>query len=159
MSHAATIMHIVWIKILVMTFKYQVEIERFVSQGAELPALHAITDKESFRYVFADSTQQNHIPPHKLHPNRLEQQIKKGKVDLSGFALSNLETEIQAMAFYQYLHKTCKNVRKQIGDSLSFGVLTKTDGQITDTDVNGHFDLYESDVCDLNQTFKIVKPL
>lgn len=142
-----------------MAFKYQVEIDHFVSQGAELPALHAITDKESFRYVFANSAQQNHIPPHKLHPNRLEQQIKIGKVDLSGFALSNLETEKHAMAFYQYLLKNCKNARKQIGDSLSYGVLTKTDGLITDTDVNGHFDLYESDVCDLNQTFKIVKPL
>lgn len=65
-----------------MAFKYQVEIDHFVSQGAELPALHAITDKESFRYVFANSAQQNHIPPHKLHPNRLEQQIKIGKVDL-----------------------------------------------------------------------------
>ena len=48
-----------------MTLKYQVEIDHFVSQGAELPALHVITDKESFRYVFANSAQQNHIPPHK----------------------------------------------------------------------------------------------
>lgn len=142
-----------------MEFKYQVEIDNFISQGAELPVLHMITDKEAFRYVFANSIQQNHIPPHKLHPNRLEQQIKVGKVDLSGFALSNLETEEQAMAFYKYLHKICKNARKQIGDSLSYGILTKTDGLITDTDVYGHFDLYESDVCDLSQTFKIVKPL
>lgn len=142
-----------------MLFKYQVEIDHFVRQGAVLPKLHVITDKESFRYVFANSAQQNHIPPHKLHPNRLEQQINTGKVNLSGFALSNLETEKQAMEFYQYLHKICKNARKQIGDSLSYGVLTIIDGLITDTDVHGHFDLYESDVCDLNQTFKIVKSL
>lgn len=142
-----------------MRLKYQVEIDHYVDQGAELPALHVITDKEAFRYVFANSTQQNNIPPHKLHPNRLEQQIKMGKVDLSGFALSNLETEEQAIAFYKFLHKICKNARKQIGDSLSYGVLTKKDGLITSTDVNGHFDLYESDTCDLNQTFKIVKSL
>lgn len=142
-----------------MTFKYQVEIDHYVSQGTKLPVLHVITDKEAFRYVFANAVHFNHIPPHKLHPNRLNQQIKIGKVDLSGFALSNLETEKQAIAFYQYLHKNCKNARKQIGDSLSYGVLTKTDGLITDTDVNGHFDLYESDICNLNKTFKIVKPL
>lgn len=142
-----------------MNLKYQKEIDYFVSQGSELSTLHMITGKEAFRYVFAEADQQNHIPPHKLHPNRLEQQIKMGKVDLSGFALSNLETERQAMAFYRYLHKICKNVRKQIGDSLSYGVLTKADGLITVTDVNGHFDLYESDVCDLSKTFKIVKSL
>lgn len=142
-----------------MNLKYQDEIEYFVGQGAELPALHILTEKEAFRYVFADATQLNHIPPHKLHPNRLEQQIKMGRVDVGGFALSNLETEGQAMAFYRYLHKICKNVRKQIGDSLSFGVLTQKDGLITDTDTNGHFDLYESDTCDLSQTFTIVKSL
>lgn len=142
-----------------MTFKYQVEIDRFIEQGAELPALHTIMDKEAFRFVFADAAQQNHIPPHKLHPNRLKQQIKSRKVDLSGFALSNLETERQAIDFYNYLRKNFKNVRKQIGDSLSFGTLAQTDGLITDTDTKGHFDLYESDSCDLSQTFTIVKSL
>ena len=142
-----------------MTFKYQKEINYFTNQGAKMPILKAISNKEAFRYVFAENIHNNHIPPHKLHPNRLEQQIKKGKVDLSGFALSNLETERQALAFYEFLRKTCKNVRKQIGDSLSFGNLTQEDGLITETDINGHFDLYESDSCDLSQNFTIVKSL
>lgn len=54
-----------------MNLKYQNEINKYVSLGAELPALHLIVNKESFRYVFADEIQKNHIPPHKLHPNRL----------------------------------------------------------------------------------------
>ena len=74
-----------------MNLKYQNEINKYVSLGAELPELHLIVNKESFRYVFADKIQKNHIPPHKLHPNRLNQQIKSGRVDISGFALSNLE--------------------------------------------------------------------
>lgn len=142
-----------------MVLKYQDEINYFISQSSKLPALYMIKSKEAFRYVFAEMAGQNHLPPHKLHPNRLEQQIKMDKVDLSGFALSNLETEGQAMAFYDYLHRICKNVHKQIGDSLSFGILTQTDGLITDTDANGHFDLYESETCDLSQTFSIVKSL
>lgn len=142
-----------------MNLKYQNEINKYVSLGAELPALHLIVNKESFRYVFADEIQKNHIPPHKLHPNRLNQQIKSGRVDISGFALSNLETEKQAIAFYNYLKKNCRNIRKQIGDSLSHGILTQNDGLISDTDTNGHFYLYESDNCDLSQTFTIFKSL
>lgn len=37
-----------------MNLKYQNEINKYVSLGAELPALHLIVNKESFRYVFAD---------------------------------------------------------------------------------------------------------
>ena len=82
-----------------MLFKYQVEIDHFVRQGAVLPELHVITDKESFRYVFANSAQQNHIPPHKLHPNRLEQQINTGKVNLT-----------QLLPFELFSKKFCLNI-------------------------------------------------
>ena len=39
-----------------MNFKYQGEIDFFVSQESGLPALHEITNKNAFRYVFAEET-------------------------------------------------------------------------------------------------------
>lgn len=142
-----------------MKYKYQTELDFYIKQGAIMPPLHSPKVKEAYRFVFANEPQKNHIPPHKLHPNRLMQQIKNGNVDLSGFALSNLETVKEACAFYRYLGRICKNVKKQIGDTLSYGVIDFNDGMITQTDSNGHFDLYESDSCDLNSTFKEIRPL
>lgn len=142
-----------------MRFKYQKELDFFIENGYQLPKLFLPSSKEAYRYVFSKDIQNNHIPPHKLHPSRLEQQIKDGNVDLSGYALSNFETLNQAATFYGYLRKSCKNVKKQIGDSLSFGVLKSKDGMITFSESSGLFDLYESEVCDLNTTFNIIKAL
>lgn len=64
--------------------------------------------------LFLRKKSKNHLPPHKLHPNRLNQQIKCGNIDISGFALSNLESLEQANAFYHYLQKVCKNVKKRL---------------------------------------------
>lgn len=142
-----------------MRFKYQKELDFFIENGCQLPKLFLPSSKEAYRFVFSKDIQKNHIPPHKLHPNRLELQIRDGNVDLSGYALSNFETLNQAATFYRYLRKSCKNVKKQIGDSLSFGVLNSKDGMITFSDSSGHFDLYESEVCDLKTTFNIIKAL
>lgn len=142
-----------------MKYKYQNELDYYIQQGALIPALHDPKVKEAYRYVFANEPQKNHLPPHKLHPNRLLQQIKNGNVDLSGFALSNLETKKEASAFYRYLCKICKNAKKQIGDSMSYGIINSGDGMITSTDSYGHFDLYESDSCDLASSFKIIQAL
>lgn len=142
-----------------MRLKYQKELDFFIENGYQLPKLFLPSSKEAYRYVFSKDIQNNHIPPHKLHPSRLKQQIKDENVDLSGYALSNFETLNQAVTFYRYLRKSCKNVKKQIGDSLSFGVLKSKDGMITFSDSSGLFDLYESEVCDLNTTFNIIKAL
>ena len=82
-----------------MEFKYQKDLEFCLQHGAKMPQLGVPDDKESFRFVFAEDKQNSHIPPHKLHPNRLKQQIDSGNIDISGFALSNLETLEQANAF------------------------------------------------------------
>lgn len=142
-----------------MVFKYQQELDFCIKQGCKLPLLHALESQRAFRFVFSDDSRSNHVPPHKLHPNRLKQQINVGRVDISGFALSNLETEDKAIEFYDFLRNNCPNIKKQIGDSLSSGTLVHTDGMITDADSKGHFDLYESDTCDLSQTFTIIKSL
>lgn len=142
-----------------MRFKYQKELDFFIGNGYQLPKLFLPRSKKAYRYVFSKDIQNNHIPPHKLHPSRLEQQIKDGNVDLSGYALSNFETLEQAIDFYRYLRKFCKNANKQIGDSLSFGVLESKDGMITMSDKKGYFDLYESEICELNTTFNVIRAL
>lgn len=142
-----------------MEFKYKDDLNSLVGQGYKMPPLYDIELKEAYRFVFEKDIDKNHIPPYKLQPNRLKQQIKKENVKTSGFALSNFESEEKAVAFYDYLCRVCRNVRKQIGDSLSYGVLDSTDGKITDVDAKGHFDLYEFYTCDLSTKFNIVRPL
>ena len=142
-----------------MKFKYQKELDHYIGLGYELPSLNTIESKESFRFVFAESPDKNHIPPYLLQPSRLNQQIKKGSVDVRGFALSNLESEEKAIEFYRKLRKHCKNIEKSIGDSLSSGVLHSTDGMITEVDSNGHFDLFEFEACNLCDTFNVIKQL
>ena len=58
-----------------------------------------------------------------------------------------------------YTQKAFKNVPLTIGDSLSEGELTNEEGQRTEISNNGHFDFYEYEGCDLNQTFQITKKL
>lgn len=142
-----------------MKFKYQKELEYFAAQGAKYPQLFVPNQKDAYRFAFAEDWSRSFIPPHKLHPNRLKPQIEKGQVELDGFALSNLETLDKANAFYSYLKKICKNARKQIGDSISYGIINIENGMVTSADSKGHFDLYESETCDLSTSFKIIKTL
>lgn len=74
-------------------------------------------------------------------------------------ALSCFTTLEKAEAFYSNLRKAFRNVANSIGESLSEGHLSNEDGRKTVTASNGHFDFYEYEGCDLNQTFNIIKNL
>jgi hypothetical protein len=57
------------------------------------------------------------------------------------------------------LRKAFKNAASAVGDSLSEGNLRNQDGMKTKTSPNGHFDFYEFECCDLNESFVITKKL
>ena len=87
------------------------------------------------------------------------QDMGKGKANLSLLSLSCFSTTEKAESFYMNLRKAFKNAADSIGDSLSEGHLANEDGRKTSTAENGHFDFYEYESCDLNQTFQVTKNL
>jgi hypothetical protein len=85
------------------------------------------------------------------------QDMGKGKTNMSLLALSCFTTAEKAETFYANLRKAFKNVQHSIGDPLSEGCLRDEDGRMTNAAANGHFDFYEYENCDLNNTFLITQ--
>ena len=85
--------------------------------------------------------------------------ISKNSMTTSLLALSCFDTVTHAESFYRNLKKAFRNISSAIGDSLSEGILSNEDGKKTITGTNGHFDFYEYEGCNFNETFKITKDL
>ncbi len=136
-------------------FKYKAELEHFISLGVTLPHLEAPNEKMAYRYIFKDAPQKNHIPPYIKNPKRALSEIEKINPSTSGYALSCYEREDKAKEQFAKLEANFRGIRKSIGDSISSGTLTNTDGLVSIADASStHFDLYEFCECDLNKTFK-----
>ena len=140
-------------------FKYQKQINEMIALGCQMPTLYAPNNMSACRFAFSDTYRQNHIPQYIAHPKRLLQDISHGKATMSLIALSCFATPSKAELFYSNLQKAFKNISTSIGDSLSEGTLSNTDGKKTETAENGHFDFYEYKGCELNISFKITKQL
>ena len=140
-------------------YKYQEQIDELTALGCSLPALYAPNNMSACRFAFSDSTQQNHIPQYMSKPKRMLRDIEKGNASISLLALSCFSTTEKAEAFYCNLQKAFRNISNAIGDSLSEGILKNEDGLKTETAENGHFDFYEYEGCDLNDSFQITKQL
>lgn len=135
--------------------KYKVEIEKFVSLGFPLPKLVEPNDKTAYRFVFKDKPEKNHIPQYIKKPQRALSEIEKSTATTSGYALSCFEQEAKAKERFESLEASIPKIRKTIGDCLSSGTITNSDGLISIADSNStHFDLYEYCSCDLSNSFK-----
>ena len=124
-----------------------------------MPALFPPNDMMACRFVFSEEVSRNHLPQYVSNPKRMLQDINRGNASTLLLALSCFDTNIKAEVFYANLRKAFKNVALTIGESLSEGILSNKDGQRTDVGDNGHFDFYEFEGCDLNNTFQITKKL
>lgn len=142
-----------------LQFKYQKEIDALLAEGCQMPKLYAPNDMQACRFAFSEKGRQNHIPQYMSNPKRMLQDINKGKANTSLLALSCFTTAEKAESFFINLRKAFKNVTSSIGESLSEGCLSNTDGKKTTSSNNGHFDFYEYEGCDLNKTFQIAKNL
>lgn len=140
-------------------FKYQKQIDELLAMGCQLPELFAPNDIQACRFAFSKEGHVNHIPQYMSNPKRMLQDMGKGKASTSFLSLSCFSTTEKAESFYTILRKAFKNAANSIGDSLSEGCLSNEDGRKTSTAVNGHFDFYEYESCDLNKTFQITKNL
>lgn len=63
------------------------------------------------------------------------------------------QAEIDALI--HLLAKNMRNIYKAIGDSISSGIVSNNDGNITPPASNGHYNLFEFPSCDLSKTFKL----
>ena len=140
-------------------FKYQKQIDRLLAEGCQLPELFMPNSLQACRFAFSEEGHPNHIPQYMSNPRRMLQDIGNGKANMSLLSLSCFTETEKAETFYSNLCKAFKNVQYTIGDSLSEGCLTNDDGRMTSAANNGHFDFYEYECCDLNQTFQITKKL
>ena len=140
-------------------FKYQAQIEELLALGHQLPMLYAPNGMQACRFAFSAEEQRNHIPQYVSKPKRMLQDIAKGQSTTSLLALSCFTTADKATTFYANLRKAFRNVAVTIGDSLSEGLLTNEEGARTEIATNGHFDFYEYEGCDLNQSFQITRNL
>ncbi len=140
-------------------FKYQEPIDKLLAEGCQLPELFMPNNQQACRFAFSAEGHPNHIPQYMSNPKRMLQDMGKGKTNMSLLSLSCFTEAERAETFYRNLCKAFKNVQNTIGDSLSEGCLTNDDGLMTSVASNGHFDFYEYECCDLNQTFQITKKL
>lgn len=141
-------------------FKYHSELRKLEEeQGISLPQLHFPESKPAFRYVFSSKPEKNHLPAYIQKPQRAISDADKRKLSTSGFALSCFEDEDKAVNRYDELKASNPKIMNTLGDALSYGILTESDGLITDANDDTHFDLYESASCTLSETFQIKKSL
>ena len=139
-----------------MTFKYQEYIDELLAQGLKMPELHFPEGIRAYRFVFSVDNANNHQPVCIQNPSRRLPDNER----FSGYALSCFNNQEKAEHRYSSLCKSFKRTPKVIGDSLCGGHLRNEDGMVTSPDVNsGHFDLYESEACDLSKTFNIIEKL
>ena len=140
-------------------FKYQKQIDELLALGCQLPTLYAPGNMPACRFVISDTTRQNHVPQYMQKPKRMLLDVTRGKATTSLLALSCFTTPEKAELFFSNLQKAFRNISNAVGDSLSEGVLSNDDGMKTATAGNGHFDFYEYEGCDLNNSFQITKQL
>lgn len=139
-----------------MTFKYQEYIDELMAQGLSMPVLYAPKGMKAYRFVFSGDNTNNHKPVCVQKPSRQLPDNEK----FSGYALSCFNSQQKAEQRYSSLCKSFKRVPKVIGDSLCGGFIQNEDGMVTSPNVcSGHFDLYESETCDLSKTFNIIEVL
>ena len=139
-----------------MTFKYQEQLDKLLSEGYTMPHLHEPNGMNGYRYVFVNGSDNNHKPVCIQNPSRRLPNNEK----FSGYALSCFDSQQNAEKRYAALCKSFKRTPKTIGDALSGGQLENQDGLVTTPDkISGHFDLYEYASCDLNKIFKIIETL
>lgn len=132
--------------------KYQAFIDKAVSEGASLPQMIVPENKLSYRFVFSDNSEKNHIPVCIMNPKR----ILPKDVMTSGYALSCFGNEAQAKNKYTALKQNFKMIAKSIGDALAEGTITNNDGLITcESEESSHFDFYEFERCNPSEMFNV----
>lgn len=142
-----------------MTYKYQKEIDQLLADGFMMPEVYPIVPCDCYRFAFENSPDKNHIPQYINNPKRILTDINRNKAKVTLLALSCFQQKEKAIVRFEELKKSIPQIGKTVGDSLFGGYITESDGMVTSPNEDTHFNLFESDTCDLNQTFIYLKSL
>lgn len=141
------------------SFKYSEQIRELIDRGIMLDETITALQNEmvAYRFAHSEANNNNHKPVYVISPRRIISPISQ--LSTSGYALSCFNTEDNAESAYRSLSRNFKKISQTIGDALTSGSITSSDGMITSIETSGHFDLYEYSSCDLNVSFTLVKQL
>jgi len=113
---------------------------------------------QAYRFTYEIiGDERNFIPVYLRTPRRFNDKSDLEKC--SGFGISLYKSEEQAIAKYTTLRNIIQNISKTIGTHLAKGKIIERHGVITPVDVEGHFDLHESEECNLHNEFIILRKI
>lgn len=116
------------------------------------------TEIQAFRFTYESIADERNFQPVSIkQPKRFNDKSDLEKC--SGFGISLFQTEEFAINRYNKLKKTSPQIEKTIGSYLATGKINNNDGVITPINESGHFDLHESDICNLHDRFSIIKKI
>ncbi|MDB5015388.1 MAG: Integral rane protein [Mucilaginibacter sp.] len=113
---------------------------------------------QAFRFIYERiEDDRNFIPVYIKKPQRFNHKSDAEKC--SGFGISLYNSEERAIKKYSSLINVVQNIGKTIGTHLAEGKILKDFGVTTPIDGEGHFDLHESDTCNLHNKFTVVRKI
>jgi len=113
---------------------------------------------QAYRFIYEKiDDDRNFKPVYIKKPQRFND---KSDVDkCSGFGISLYKSEEHAIKKYTILANVVQNIGKTIGTHLAKGQILNDFGVVTPIDDEGHFDLHESDTCNLHNNFTVIKKI
>ena len=131
-------------------FKYETQI----SGLSDCPPVFAkVNHGAAFRWVNNPQTSSCFTPQAIRNPKRLNDASKA--CDLWGLSMHT--SEEASLTTFLFLEKSIKKLRKNVGDHISSGQITKQSGLCTDPDQYNHFNIYEFAGNDFRKTFNIIQ--
>ena len=116
------------------------------------------TEMQAYRFTYETiEDKRNFEPVFAKNPRRFNDKSDAEKC--SAFGISLYQSEAQAITKYIILKSIVQNIGKTIGTHLAKGIIYKHYGVITPIDEEGHFDLHESQECNLHNDFTVIQEL
>jgi hypothetical protein len=141
-----------------MNFKYK---SLMLEVGVEdiCPPTESVSNEiQAYRFTYEKlEDDRNFKPVYIKKPQRFNDKSDVEKC--SGFGISLYKSEEHAVKKYSTLSNIIQNIGKTIGTHLAKGQILNDFGVITPIDEEGHFDLHESDTCNLHNIFTIVRKI
>jgi hypothetical protein len=138
-----------------MIFKYQEKVLEFGIENC--PPEGFEVDRMAYLWCHSPyDSKLDFIPPGIRKPRRLSKGEMKKRCDL--LALSMYETENKAREYFIRCSFSEDNI-KDIGEFISAGHVSSSDGSASDIDSYGHFNFHESSVANLSTQFSVLSKI
>ena len=141
-----------------MNFKYKNNMLEISIENMCPPVECTTANIQAYRFTYELITdEKNFQPAYIKKPKRFNDKSDLDKCSALGISL--YQSEEHATLKFNSLKNNIQNIGKTIGTHLAKGIIQKDFGVITSIDTEGHFDLHESEECNLQDEFAIIKKL